>query len=139
MNSTYLLKKEGMQYRNQNTERSPRLSRKHLFRAEYAAVYLLGAGGRHCSRHLLCLAAICRHRRNRLDVHSGCRALCRLRVFHLPRHDCRTGALGVGEIRNSLPETTCVQVRHLLLHRTAARHPCGHKAKERFAYEEKHP
>ena len=32
MNSTYLLKKEGMQYRNQNTERSPRLPRKYLFR-----------------------------------------------------------------------------------------------------------
>ena len=35
-----------MQYRNQNTERSPRLPRKHLFRAEYTAIHLLGAGGR---------------------------------------------------------------------------------------------
>ena len=130
INSTYLLKKEGMQYRNQNTERSPRLPRKYLFRAEHPAVYLLGAGGRRGSGHLLCLAAVCRHRRNRLDVHSGCRTLCRLRVLHLSRHDRRTGALGLVQVRNSLPETPCVQVRQLLLRSHAARHPCGHKAKE---------
>ena len=58
--------------------------------------------------------------------------------FHLSRYDRRTGAVGVGEIRNSLPETPCVQVRQLLLRSHAARHPCGHKAKERFAYEEKY-
>ena len=50
-----------------------------------------------------------------------------------------TGALGLVQVRNSLPETPCVQVRQLLLRSHAARHPCGHKAKERFAYEEKHP
>ena len=33
-----------MQYRNQNTERSPRLPRKHLFRAEYTAIHLLAVG-----------------------------------------------------------------------------------------------
>ena len=36
-------------------------------------------------------------------------------------------------------ETPCVQVRQLLLRSHAARHPCGHETKERFAYEEKHP
>ena len=46
-------------------------------------------------KDVLCLAAVCRHRRNRLDVHSGCRTLCRLRVLHLSRNDRRTGALGV--------------------------------------------
>ena len=81
-------------YRNQNTERSPRLPRKYLFRAEHAAVYLLGAGGRRGSGHLLCLAAVCWHRRNRLDVHLGRRAVCRLRFFHLPRMTAEPGALG---------------------------------------------
>jgi len=88
----------GVFYRNQNTERSPRLPRKHLFRAEYAAVHLLGAGRGGGCRHLLCLAAVCRHRKNRLDVHSGCRTLCRLRVLHLSRHDRRTGAVGVVQV-----------------------------------------
>ena len=128
-----------MQYRNQNTERSPGLPREHLFRAEHPAVYLLGAGGRRGSGHLLCLAAVCRHRRNRLDVHSGRRTVCRLWILYLPRHDRRTGALGLVQVRNSLPETPCVQVRQLLLRSHAARHPRGHKAKERQAYEEKHP
>ena len=43
------------------------------------------------------------------------------------------------QVRNSLPEAPCVQIRQLLLRSHAARHPCGHKAKETFAYEEKHP
>ena len=128
-----------MQYRNQNTERSPRLPRKHLFRAEYTAIHLLGAGGRRGCRHLFCLAAVCWYRGNRLDVHFRCRAVCRLWVLYLPRYDRRTGALGLVQVRNPLPETPCVQVRQLLLRSHAARHPCGHKAKERFAYEEKHP
>jgi len=38
---------------------------------------------------------------------------------------------------NPLPETPCVQVRQLLLRSHAARHPRGHEAKERQAYEEK--
>ena len=87
-----------MQYRNQNTERSPGLPREHLFRAEHPAVHLLGAGGRCCRRHLLFLAAVCRHRRNWLDVHLGRCAVCRLRLFHLPRYDRRTGALGVVQV-----------------------------------------
>ena len=129
----------GVFYRNQNTERSPRLSRKHLFRPEHAAVHLLGAGHRRGGGHLLCLAAVCRHRRNRLDVHSWCCAVRRLRLFHLPRHDRRTSAVGLVQVRNSLPETPRVQVRQLLLRSHAARHPRGHETKERFAYEEKHP
>ena len=84
-----------MQYRNQNTERSPRLSRKHLFRAEHPTIHLLGAGGRRSGGHLLRLATVCRNRRNRLDVHSGGRAVCGLWFFHLPRYDRRTGAVGM--------------------------------------------
>ena len=61
-------------------------------------IHIFGAGGRRSGGHLLCLAAVCRHRRNRLDVHSGCRTLCRLRVLHLPRHDRRTGAVGVVQV-----------------------------------------
>ena len=87
-----------MQYRNQNTERSPRLPRKHLFRAEHPAVYLLGAGGRRGRGYLLCLAAVCGHRGNRLDVHLGRCAVCRLRVLYIPRHDRRTDALGMVQI-----------------------------------------
>ena len=126
-----------MQYRNQNTERSPRLPRKYLFRAKHPAVHLLGAGCGGGGWHLLCLAAVCRHRGNRLDVHLGGRAVCGLWFFHLPRYDRRTGALGVVQVRNHLPETPHVQIRQLLLRNPAARHPCGHETKERFAYEEK--
>ena len=102
-----------MLYRNQNTERSPRLPRKYIFRAEYAAVYLLGAG------------------------HSRRRTVCRLRLFHLPRYDRRTSALGMVQVRNPLPQETRVQIRQLLLRSHTARHSRGHEAKERFAYEEK--
>ena len=139
MCNSLLLFTGGGFYRNQNTERSPRLPRKHLFRAEHAAVYLLGAGGRRSGGHLLRLTAVCWHRGNRLDVHLGRRAVCRLRLFHLPRNDRRAGALGVVQVRNPQPETPCVQVRQLLLRSHAARHPCGYEAKERQAYEEKHP
>ena len=87
-----------MQYRNQNTERSPRLPRKHLFRAEHAAVYCSVLAVGVAVGIYFALQPYVGTEEIGLDVHLGRRTLCRLRVLHLPRHDRRTGALDVVQI-----------------------------------------
>ncbi len=98
------------------------------------SVLAVGGGG----WHLLCLAAVCRHRGNRLDVHLGRRAVCGL-WFFFTYHGMTAEQVLWTWFKSEIlcPKRLMFKIRQLLLRSHAARHPCGHETKERFAYEEK--
>ena len=99
-----------MPYRDQNPQRDPQLPREHLFRAQYPAIRLLTAGAWRGGGPLFLPAAHRRCGAGGLDVHPGRRAVCRLRLFQLPRHDGRATAVGVDQVRNSYAQTVGVPV-----------------------------
>ena len=112
-------------YRDQNPQRDPQLPREHLFRAQYPAIRLLIAGAWRGGGPLFLPAAHRRRRAGGLDVHPWRCAVCRLRIFQLPRHDGGTAAVGVDQIRDSYAQTVGVQVRLPVLPDYAARHCRG--------------
>ena len=118
-------------HRDQNPQRDPQLPRKHLFRAQHPAICLLTAGAWRGGGPLFLPAAHRRRRAGGLDVHPGRRAVCRLWILQLPRHDGGTTAVGVDQIRDSYAQTAGVQVRLPVLPSLAARHGRGLQAQNR--------
>lgn len=115
MATPFPIRIRGDAYRNQNPQRSPGLSRDYLLRSQHPAVYLLTAGPRGGSGRLFFAPSAAGNRGDRLGLYPDRRALRGLRIFLLPRYDCRAAVLGVVQIRDFEPQAAGLPFQQLLL------------------------
>lgn len=104
MAAPFPIRIRGDAYRNQNSQRSPGLSRDHLLRSQHPAVYLLTVGPRGGSGRLFFAPSAAGNRGSRLGLHLGRRALRGLRILLLPQYDRRAVVLGVVQIELLSPK-----------------------------------
>lgn len=115
MAAPFPIRIRGDAYRNQNSQRSPGLSRDHLLRSQHPAVYLLTVGPRGGSGRLFFAPSAAGNRGSRLGLHPGRRALRGLRILLLPQYDRRAVVLGVVQIRAPEPQAAGLSLQQLLL------------------------
>ena len=82
MAAPFPIRIRGDAYRNQNSQRSPGLSRDHLLRSQHPAVYLLTVGPRGGSGRLFFAPSAAGNRGSRLGLHLGRRALRGFFSYH---------------------------------------------------------